>query len=149
KVNTALLGCQDNLAAWSRLRLVEDEILTGDAQGRIQQFLQETRPNYALHRAIWVADATGTVIASTEPSLRGRDVGDREWLNAARKGLPWGGAPGEQDPVGGTGSVLAHPIAASSNRAKAVGAIVTVVDWVKVAELVKQVQVLPQPQDTR
>ena len=81
--------------------------MTGDADGRILQFLQEAKRNTDIAQEFWVANVAGTVIASTLPSLRGREVGDREWMQAARRGGGWVGSPAMQDLTGRAGMPIA------------------------------------------
>ena len=89
KLERLLLDQHQNLAVWSQLGFIRDDAVSGDADGRILQFLQEAKRNTDIAQEFWVASVAGTVIASTLPSLRGREVGDREWLQAARRGDAW------------------------------------------------------------
>jgi hypothetical protein len=45
KLERLLLDHYQNLAVWSQLGFVRDDAVTGDADGRIQQFLQEAKRN--------------------------------------------------------------------------------------------------------
>ena len=103
KLERLLLDHHQNLAVWSQLGFIRDDTVTGDADGRIQQFLQEAKRNSDVAQEFWVANAAGTVIASTLPTLRGREVGDRECLQAARRGETWVGSPMMQDLTGRVG----------------------------------------------
>ena len=103
KLERLLLDHHQNLAVWSQLGFIRDDAVTGDADGRILQFLQEAKRNTDVAQEFWVANAAGTVIASTMPSLRGREVGDREFLQAARRGESWVGSPTMQDLTGRVG----------------------------------------------
>ncbi|RPI48529.1 MAG: hypothetical protein EHM55_25430, partial [Acidobacteria bacterium] len=149
KLDRLLLDHHQNLAVWSQLGFVRDDAVTGDADGRIQQFLQEAKRNTDVAQEFWVANAAGTVIASTLPSLRGREVGDREFLQAARRGEPWVGSPALQDLTGRVGMPLAFPLHASFDRSKPVGVIVAVLDWPKIVSILQAVRVLPEGQDER
>ena len=123
--------------------------MTGDADGRIQQFLQEAKRNTDVAQELWVANAAGTVIASTMPALRGREVGDRDFLQAARRGEAWVGSPMMQDLTGRVGMPLAFPLQASFDRSKPVGVLVAVLDWPKIVATLQAVRVLPEGQDER
>ena len=103
KLERLLLDQHQNLSVWSQLGFIRDDAVTGDADGRILQFLQEAKRNTDIAQEFWVANVAGTVIASTLPSLRGREVGDREWLQAARRGESWVGSPAMQDLTGRVG----------------------------------------------
>jgi methyl-accepting chemotaxis protein len=149
KVNRLLLDRQQNLRVWSQLGFIRDDTVTGDADGRVFQFLQEAKRNSDLTQEIWVANAAGTVIASTVPGMRGREVGDREWLQAARKGEAWVGQPSTQDLTGRVGMPFAFPLQASFDRAKVVGVIVETLDWPKVVDILHGVKVVPEGQDER
>ena len=149
KLDRLLLDHHQNLAVWSQLGFVRDDTVTGDADGRIQQFLQEAKRNTDVAQELWVANAAGTVIASTLPTLRGREVGDRDWLQAARRGDPWSGSPAMQDLTGQVGMPLAFPLQASFDRSRPVGVLVAVLDWPKIASLLHAVRVLPGGQDER
>ena len=96
-----------------------------------------------------MANAAGTVIASTRPELRGREIGDREWQQAARRGDPWVGLPGPQELTGRVGMPLAFPIRASFDRGRTVGVIVAVLDWPSVVEILNGVKVVPEGQSER
>ena len=96
-----------------------------------------------------MANAAGTVIASTLPALRGREIGDRDWQQAARRGDPWAGLPGPQELTGRVGMPLAFPIRASFDRGRTVGVIVAVLDWPSVVEILNGVKVVPEGQSER
>ena len=149
KLDRLLLDQHQNLAVWSQLGFVRDDAVTGDADGRIQQFLQEAKRNTDVAQEFWVANAAGTVIASTLPTLRGREVGDRAFLQAARRGEAWVGSPALQDLTGRVGMPLAFPLHASFDRSKPVGVIVAVLDWPKIVSILHAVRVLPEGQDER
>ena len=149
KLERLLLDQHQNLAVWSQLGFVRDDAVTGDADGRIQQFLQEAKRNTDVAQELWVANAAGTVIASTLSTLRGREVGDREFLQAARRGEAWVGSPMMQDLTGRIGMPLAFPLQASFDRSKPVGVLVAVLDWPKILATLQAVRVLPEGQDER
>ena len=149
KLERLLLDQHQNLAVWSQLGFIRDDTVTSDADGRILQFLQEAKRNTDVAQEFWVANAAGTVIASTLPSLRGRDVGDRDFHQAARRGEPWVGSPIMQDLTGRVGMPLSFPLRASFDRSKAVGVIVAVLDWPKIVSILQAVRVLPEGQDER
>ena len=149
KLERLLLDHHQNLAVWSQLGFIRDDAVTGDADGRIHQFLQEAKRNTDVAQELWVANAAGTVIASTLPTLRGREVGDRDFLQAARRGEPWVGSPMMQDLTGRVGMPLAFPLQASFDRSKPVGVLVAVLDWPKILATLQAVKVLPEGQDER
>ena len=149
KLERLLLDHHQNLAVWSQLGFIRDDAVTGDADGRIQQFLQEAKRNTDVAQELWVANAAGTVIASTLPTLRGREVGDREFLQSARRGEAWVGSPMMQDLTGRIGMPLAFPLQASFDRSKPVGVLVAVLDWPKIQATLQAVNVLPEGQDER
>jgi methyl-accepting chemotaxis protein len=149
KLERLLLDHHQNLAVWSQLGFIRDDAVTGDADGRIRQFLQEAKRNTDIAQELWVANAAGTVIASTMPALRNRDVGDRDFLQAARRGEPWVGSPMMQDLTGRVGMPLAFPLHASFDRSKPVGVLVAVLDWPKIVATLQAVRVLPEGQDER
>ena len=149
KLERLLLDHYQNLAVWSQLGFIRDDAVTGDADGRVQQFLQEAKRNTDVAQELWVANAAGAVIASTMPSLRGRDVGDHEFLQAARRGNAWVGTPSMQDLTGRVGIPIAFPLHASFDRSKPVGVLVAVLDWPKILSILQAVRVLPEGQDER
>jgi methyl-accepting chemotaxis protein len=149
KIERLLLDQYQNLAVWAQLGFIRDDAVTGDADGRILQFLQEARRNTDVAQEFWVANVAGTVIASTLPSLRGREVGDREWLQAARRGEAWVGSPAMQDLTSRVGMPVAFPLQASFDRSKPVGVLVAMLDWPKVVSILHGVRVLPEGQDER
>ena len=149
KLGRLLLDRQQTLRGWSQLRLIQDDTVTGDADGRVLQFLQDAKRNFDLNQELWVASAAGAVIASTLPTLRGREVGDRDWLQAARRGEIWVGSPEMQDLTGRVGMMVAVPVQASFDRSKTVGVFVAVLDWPKVVEILQSVKVLPEGQNER
>ncbi len=149
KLERLLLDRQQNLTVWSQLGFMRDDAVTGDADGRILQFLLEAKRNADLTQEFWVANAAGTVIASTLPALRGREVGDREWMAAARRAEKWVGNPEMQDLTAKVGMPMAVPLQASFDRSKIVGVIVQVLDWPKVVDILHSVKVLPEGQDER
>jgi methyl-accepting chemotaxis protein len=149
KLERLLLDRQQSLRGWSQLRLIQDDTVTGDADGRVLQFLNDAKRNFDLNQELWVASAAGTVIASTMPTLRGREVGDRDWLQSARRGEIWVGSPEMQDLTGRVGMMVAVPIQASFDRSKTVGVLVAVLDWPKIVEILQSVKVLPEGQNER
>jgi methyl-accepting chemotaxis protein len=149
KLERLLLDRQQNLRGLSQVGFIQDDTVTGDADGRILQFLQQAKRGVDLNQELWVANAAGTVIASTMPGLQGREVGDRPWLQAARRGEPWTGPPEMQDLTGRVGMPVAFPLLASFDRAKTVGVLVAVLDWAKIVEILQSVKVLPEGQNER
>ncbi len=149
RLERLLLDRQQNLRTWSQIGFIRDDAVTGDADGRVLQFLQEAKRNSDLAQEFWVANAAGTVIASTIPGLRGREVGDREWLQAARRGDPFVGQPAMQDLTGRVGMPFGFPLQASFDRSKVVGVFVAILDWPKIVEILHGVKVLPEGQDER
>jgi methyl-accepting chemotaxis protein len=149
KLERLLLDQHQNLSVWSQLGFVRDDTVTGDADGRILQFLQEAKRNTDIAQEFWVANAAGTVIASTLPSLRGREIGDREWLQAARRGEPWAGSPALQDLTERVGLPIAFPLQATFDRSKPVGVLVAMLDWPKIVSILQNVRVVPEGQDER
>ncbi len=148
RLERLLLDRQVSLRGWSQLRLIQDDTVTADADGRILQFLQDAKRNFDLQEA-WVASAAGQVIASTLPALLSREVGDADWLHAARRGESWVGVPELQEITGRVGMPIAMPLYASFDRSKTVGVIVAVIDWPKVVETLQSVKVLPEGQSDR
>ena len=63
KLDRLLLDRQQNLRGLSQLGFVQDDTVTGDADGRILQFLQQAKRGVDLNQELWVANAAGTVIA--------------------------------------------------------------------------------------
>jgi len=149
KLERLLLDQHQNLAVWSQLGFIRDDAVTGDADGRILQFLQEAKRNTDVAQEFWVANVAGTVIASTLPSLRGREVGDREWMQGARRGESWVGSPAMQDLTGRVGMPIAFPLQASFDRSKPVGVLVAMLDWPKIVSILHGVRVMPEGQDER
>ena len=149
KLERLLLDHYQNLAVWSQLGFIRDDAVTGDADGRVQQFLHEAKRNMDVAQELWVANAAGTVIAATAPALRGREVGDRDFLQAARRGAAWVGTPAMQDLTGRVGMPIAFPLHASFDRSKPVGVLVAVLDWPKILSILHAVRVLPEGQDER
>jgi len=149
KLERLLLDRQQNLRGLSQLGFVQDDTVTGDADGRILQFLQQAKRGVDLNQELWVANAAGTVIASTMPGLQGREVGDQPWLQAARRGEAWIGTPEMQALTGRVGMPMAFPLLASFDRAKTVGVLVAVLDWAKIVEILQSVKVLPEGQNER
>src|SRR5262245_22537367 len=115
RLERMILDRQASLNGWSQLRLIQDDTVTADADGRILQFLQDAKRNFELQE-LWVASAAGQVIASTLPGLRGREVGDKAWLQAARRGERWAGAPEMQEFTTRVGLPLAVPLRASFDQ---------------------------------
>ena len=148
RLERMILDRQAGLNGWSQLRLIQDDTVTADADGRILQFLQDAKRNFELQE-LWVASAAGQVIASTSPGMRGREVGDKEWLQAARRGERWAGAPEMQEFTNRVGLPLAVPLRASFDQSKIVGVLVEVIDWPKIVETLQTVKVVPEGQTDR
>ena len=148
RLELLLLDRQESLRGWSQLRLIQDDTLTGDTDGRILQFLQDAKRNFQLQE-LWVANAAGQVIASTIPALRGREVGDRPWFQAARRGESWVGMPEQQEFTDRIGMPIAVPLRASFDQSRVIGVLVEVVDWPTVVNTLQNVKVLPEGQDER
>ena len=117
RLERLLLDRQVSLRGWSQLRLIQDDTVTGDADGRILQFLQDAKRNFELQE-LWVANAAGQVIASTIPGMHGREVGDRLWFQAGRRGEGWVGAPEMQEFTKRVGMPIAVPLKASFDQSR-------------------------------
>jgi methyl-accepting chemotaxis protein len=148
RLERLLLDRQVSLRGWSQTRLIQDDTVTGDADGRILQFLQDAKKNFELQE-LWVANAAGQVIASTIPGMHGREVGDRVWFHAGRRGEAYVGPPEMQEFTKRVGMPLAMPLRASFDQSRIVGVLVEVIDWPRVIETLQAVKVLPEGQDQR
>jgi len=146
KLERLLLDRYQNLVGRAQLGFIQDDTVTGDADGRILQFLQEAKRNFDLTQELWVANAAGTVISATLPELIGREVGDQDWLRAARRGDAWIGQPSLQTLTERIGMPLAVPIRASFDSSITVGALVVVLDWPGVVEILRNVNVVADGQ---
>ena len=148
RLERLLLDRQVSLRGWSQLRLIQDDTLTGDADGRILQFLHDAKRNFELQE-LWVANAAGQVIASTIPGMHGREVGDQLGFQTGRKGEEWVGKPEMQQFTKRVGMPIAVPLKASFDQSRVVGVLVEVIDWPKVVETLQGVKVLPEGQTDR
>ncbi len=148
RLERLLLDRQVSLRGWSQLRAMQDDTVTADADGRILQFLQDAKRNFELQE-LWVANAAGQVIASTIPGMHGREVGDRPWLVAARRGDVYVGEPEMQEFTKRVGMPLAVPLRASFDQSRVIGVLVEVIDWPTVVTTLQTVKVLPEGQDER
>lgn len=148
RLERLLLDRQVSLRGWSQLRAMQDDTVTADADGRILQFLQDAKKNFELQE-LWVANAAGQVIASTIPGMHGREVGDRPWLVAARRGESYVGTPEMQEFTKQIGMPLAVPLRASFDQSRIIGVLVEVIDWPTVVTTLQGVKVLPEGQDER
>ena len=148
RLERLLLDRQVSLRGWSQLRLIQDDTVTADADGRILEFLQDAKRNFEL-QDLWVANAAGQVSASTVAGMHGREVGDRGWLLAARRGEPFVGAPEMQEFTKRVGMPLAVPLRASFDQSRVIGVLVEVIDWPTVVSTLQSVKVIPEGQDER
>jgi methyl-accepting chemotaxis protein len=148
RLERMILDRQASLNGWSQLRLIQDDTVTADADNRILQFLQDAKRNFELQE-LWVANAAGQVIASTLPGMHGREVGDKAWLQAARRGEKWAGAPEMQEFTNRVGLPLAVPLRASFDQSRVVGVLVEVIDWPRIVETLQTVKVVPEGQTDR
>jgi methyl-accepting chemotaxis protein len=148
RLERLLLDRQVSLRGWSQLRLIQDDTVTGDADGRILQFLQDAKRNFELQE-LWVANAAGQVIASTIPGMHGLDVGSRLWFQEGRRGEEWVGPPEMQEFTKRVGMPIVVPLKASFDQSRVVGVLIEVLDWPKVVETLQSVKVLPDGQNDR
>lgn len=148
RLERLLLDRQVSLRGWSQLRLIQDDTVTGDADGRILQFLQDAKRNFELQE-LWVANAAGQVIASTIPGMHGREVGDRPWFQGGRSNEGWVGSPEMQEFTKRVGMPIAVPLRASFDQSRIVGVLVEVIDWPTVVNTLHSVKVLPEGQNDR
>ncbi len=148
RLERMILDRQASLNGWSQLRLIQDDTVTADADGRILQFLQDAKRNFELQE-LWVASAAGQVIASTVPEMHGREVGSSPWFQAARRGDKWVSAPEMQEFTNRVGMPIAVPLRASFDHSKIVGVLVEVLDWPQIVETLQSVKVVPEGQNDR
>lgn len=73
-----------NVLSWSRLDIMQ-EIRVGDVDKRLSNFLQELKTSYdGVYAELYVLDANGLVVASSDPGHIGRKIETRAvWLTAA------------------------------------------------------------------
>lgn len=73
-----------NVLSWSRLDIMQ-EIRVGDVDKRLSNFLQELKTSYGgVYVELYVLDANGLVVASSNPGHIGRKIETRAvWLTAA------------------------------------------------------------------
>jgi methyl-accepting chemotaxis protein len=148
RLERLILDRQASLRGWSQLRMIQDDTVTADADNRILQFLQDARRNFELQE-LWVASAAGQVIATTIPGMRGREIGDKPWFQAARRGEVWVGPPEMQEFTNRVGLPLAVPLRASFDQSRIVGVLVEVLDWPKIVSSLQAVKVVPEGQTDR
>ena len=81
EINHMMFERMQNVASWSRLEIMQ-EMLIGDVDKRLSNFLSELKASYADEYAeLYALDSKGTVIASSDPSHLGRHVATRSvWL---------------------------------------------------------------------
>ena len=150
KLERLLLDRHQACAAGRSCGFMQDDTVTGDADGRILQFLQDAKRNFDLYQEFWVANAAGQVIASTLPgAARPRSRRSRRGCRRRAAATRGSALPGLQEFTGRVGMPIAFPLRASFDRARTVGVLVAVLDWPKVVETLQGVKVVPEGQSDR
>lgn len=149
KLERILLERQHDISEWAKLGFVQDDVVTGDVDNRIFQFLKDEKKNSELFHEIWVANAEGKIISSTLPALNGRIVRDRIWFQSTIQGKSWVGEPSLQDLTGRVGMPVAVPIMASFKKTQTVGVLVAVLDWDQVDRILNEVKLFPAGQSEK
>jgi PAS domain S-box-containing protein len=137
KVDRSLHEVQQNVQTWAGLELMQ-EVVTGDLDGKIASFLLGVQREYKTFSRIEVFDASGEVVASSDPSSVGRPVSDEATLSTALSGR---GAVRDvrRDELGAAWVVVfCYPILAQFDDARTVGAVCA--RW-NATELTRMVQV--------
>ena len=141
RLERLLLDRQVSLRGWSQLRLIQDDTVTGDADGRILQFLQDAKRNFELQE-LWVANAAGPG-DRVDDSRHARPRGRRPAVVAGR--APRRGV-GRRARDAGVHQARRHAARRAAPRelrsvAKVVGVLVEVIDWPKMVETLQGVKV--------
>lgn len=68
-----------NVQNWSTHEIMTD-ILLGDPNGNIRDFLTTMKDEYGIYADLVFADVSGKVIAASRPKLKGKDVSQEKWF---------------------------------------------------------------------
>lgn len=123
---------------WAGLDVMQD-VLTGDADGRISSFLSKAKEGYGVYRDIYCIDAQGKIIASTNPKVIGKSVVGEGWFKRAAAGKLDVQDVRYSDLAEGLAVGISVPIRASYDESQIIGVLSSRFDWEVVFDVVDKV----------
>jgi signal transduction histidine kinase len=127
-ISEKLLEEQKNLRSWARQDLMR-EVIIGDLDKNISRFLASLKNEEPAYVDLLCVDASGGVIAATDPKLVGLDVSRRSWFDAVLSGRHVLRGP-RLSPIHNRRVLeIASPIRRPEDRDEVIGALLLLYDW--------------------
>ena len=139
EVSELLARERQNVDAWARQDLMR-EVLSGDPDKRISRFLGSLRESDAGYHQLVCTDASGRVVAASNPVLVGDRYADRDWYRVAATGRNFLAGPVALDDAD-RAIEIAAPIRDPDTPDRVIGTLLGLYDWrrgVTLAERIRQ-----------
>jgi methyl-accepting chemotaxis protein len=152
QIDRFLFERYNNIQAWSALDVMQD-VLTDDADGRITEVVSQLKERYGSYRNIFVLNATGQIVAASDPTFIGKQFKGESWFTRPMAGsvVVEDVAKTELDPQ--ITMIFASPIRAiggfGATSTSAIGVVVSALDWNKIYELMDTIKVGDQQQNEK
>lgn len=124
---------------WARQEALRD-VARGDADGRVARLLTSLDNSDGRYAALLSADATGRVVAASDPALVGRDYSSRKWFRNAMEGRNTLRGPRFSSAYGRRVIEIAAPIVDPDQPSKVIGGLLGVYDWQHAIDLMRHIQ---------
>ncbi len=128
-----------DVRVWARQEALR-EVVRGDPEGRIARLLTSLGNTDGRYAALLCADASGKVVAASDPALVGRDYSSRKWFRNAIEGRNTLRGPHYSSAFGRSIIEIASPIFDPDQPSKVSGGLLGAYDWQYAIDLMRNIQ---------
>jgi signal transduction histidine kinase len=127
-VEQVLIQQHKNIRTWARQDLMR-EIVIGDLDKRITRFLVSLKQGDTSYLDLLCADASGRIVAATNPALVGALHTDSAWFRAALRREDFLSGPTRTSTTSHAVLEIAAPVYDPDGTGKIIGALLGLYDW--------------------
>ncbi len=135
-----LAGNLTDLAAWSRLRVMQD-VLIEDDSGEIKAAMTSLQQQYPDFESLLVTDQGGRVVAATDDAQTGSELGDLQAFSSAMADNIYTGPFGSNRLSASKTVLFAVPVRADYDAGTIIGSVIGVIDWTRIRKRLERAQV--------
>ena len=138
EVSELLTRERKNVGIWARQDLMR-QVLTGDVDRQISKFFIGLRESDAGYLELLCTDASGRVVAASDPARVGANHAQSDWYRAAAGGKDYLAGPVPLD-GGGQALEIAAPVFDPEAPERVIGAVLGLYDWRRGANLAERIR---------
>jgi diguanylate cyclase (GGDEF)-like protein/PAS domain S-box-containing protein len=134
--------------SWSTLFSMQDALIDDDGRA-IQLEIETLLKRFDLFAELFVVNEKGKVIATTQPRLKNVNVKNEPYFKSAIQGKPYQDHVRDYSHMDDMGLLMARPIRASYDENTVIGALVGVLNWQKMRDVLGRLTVLGELQNEK